>query len=337
MASLPCSIEEHAQNPFSSRQTPFPVLHRQPIHFCGIFRCSLPAFYPSFSWEHPGSPNSGLRFISPVWPKSLQYIFGLRAVTYLHLQLNARAIPFPVIPALNGLRSLQKLVIRGGHRIPDHKGMKSNPSSSLKHLKEVHAEGDGRFQVILAKALALCSLKELKLEFTSAEDDEGMCYIPPVVALYATGNTHLQHLDASCSYPRMRPDRIAEVWTKHPEYADYRRFLAEIACMGPRLRCLNLVKIPFFSTTILQELLALAQQMPTLESLALHAISLTSDNLILPRLSILEDMAKTNPRLLVLETQFNFSQVPGDDPTDSVATQQMNCSLPSTSIGYSQD
>ncbi|KAF6757954.1 hypothetical protein DFP72DRAFT_889492 [Ephemerocybe angulata] len=255
-------------------------------------------------------------FKSPVEPKALKHILDMRAITYLHIEIHAWFDTFPPLSALNGLLSLRELVItesliwritRGDpYPLPslDIEGAIAR-ESPLEHLEEIHAEGGGVFQFQLESAVSPRSLKKLRLEFTEDEGDEGISLIPLVLAIYASRNTDLQVLEAGCIYP----------YEYSAEHAGSRPLLAAVAGLQA-LKTLHLAEIPFFSPNILEKLFCIAQQLPELEFLGLQPPILTSDDSILPRLSILEGIAKTSPRLQVLKTQFDFSQMPEDDPMD---------------------
>ncbi|KAF6746081.1 hypothetical protein DFP72DRAFT_855721 [Ephemerocybe angulata] len=263
------------------------------------------------------------RFMSPIEPKSLKHILNIRTITYLRIQVYAWVHKFPTLSALNGLLSLRQLVITenwgwpitetssGPYPLPslDIEGPIAR-ESPLKHLESIQVYGGVVFQFQLASAVSPRSLKELRLLFMEDESNEGMCLVPLVLAIYASRNTDLQVLRASgiCPYEY----RSAE---------GTRALLAAVAGLHA-LRTLHL-EIPFFSPSILEELLLIAQQLPELEFLLLQPPMLTSGGLVLPRLNTLEGIAKSNPRLRVLETQFDFSHMHENHPIDCYSNHNL--------------
>ncbi|KAF6746077.1 hypothetical protein DFP72DRAFT_1152908 [Ephemerocybe angulata] len=268
------------------------------------------------------------RFMSPIEPKSLKHILNMRTITYLRIQIHAWVDKFPTLSALNGLLSLRQLVIaenwgwpiteswitetrNGPYHLPslDIEGPIAR-ESPLKHLESIEVCGGVVFQFQLASAVSPRSLKELRLLFMEDESDEGMCLVPLVLAIYASRNTDLQVLRASgiCPY----------------EYRGAEGTRALLAAVGGlhALRTLHL-EIPFFSPSILEELLLIAQQLPELEFLLLQPPMLTSGGLVLPHLNTLEGIAKSNPRLRVLETQFDFSHMHENHPIDCYSNHNL--------------
>lgn len=270
-----------------------------------------------------------LRFTQPMTTNLLKNIVRIGTLTSLHITIGHRGAKPPNLGNLADIPLLKQLSIKEDLDPKDEAAAVIFPGkvtcdlqrlsaqeSHLPHLRKLTVQASGTTQVHIAATLFPSNLEVLDLLILPDKLNVQVVLVPLVVTIYANRNTSLTSLTVDTP-KRLTAFARVEAMKRVREGAQYDKlepFLESITNLH-HLQHLTIRDVAFVAADIVPKLLRVVVCLPSLERLIIDPVPLTKlkeDNLKLPTLKALEDIAVFNPSLQWLEIAVDIS--PGEVP-----------------------
>jgi hypothetical protein len=192
-------------------------------------------------------------------------------------------------------------------------GIHTSRVSNLLHLRDMKVDALGVEQFRLATTISPNSLKTLELDAYSGDNTPEIILIPLAITIYSERNPCLTSLLVSCpkGSGRFLSD-LADPFRAVPRYTSTVSFIKALTSLR-NLTTLRIIGAPFFSVSIVVDILKVLPSMPQLEIFKFIPEPVSarqSDKLELPSLGLLEKVSRYNSRLKSLSVLMNVSDIP---------------------------
>jgi hypothetical protein len=259
-----------------------------------------------------------LCLVSPVNDEIIDTISQVSSVTRLILSTDP-TVTGEAFLALDHFASLKKLVLTQEDPSTPILDCSSPRLFSLRDL-EVTAPGIEQFRV--AASISARSLKTLKLHVISHYVPAQLILVPPAITIHARTNPNLTFISVFCA--KNIPLGSVESFREDYRYTSTKSFVKSLTSLR-NLTTLSIEHVPFFSVSIVIDMLKALTRMPQLENFKFipEAISsLRSDQLTLPSLGLLENISRYSPRIVKLSVLMDVVDIP-PLPRNYVSTHRM--------------
>ncbi|RXW18205.1 hypothetical protein EST38_g7649 [Candolleomyces aberdarensis] len=187
----------------------------------------------------------------------------------------------------------------------------TSQASSFPNLQTLVVKAPGKTQFLVASLLSPTGLETVTMNVINDNfkyDYRHIALVPFAAAIHTKRNRKLKSLEIQWNSALFKPE-ASNTLRNDVEYSDLKPFLTGLWSLRNVTR-LKVVRVPWCPLDIVLQILKILPSLQSLKELHFVARRATMDELILPPLSALEDIAKYNLRLEILAINMDTSIIP---------------------------